>query len=346
MRRSILAQQAILTALVFALAALGCSRDPQDDQDMSASNNQTDMQAQADDGGAKDMSEAPDEGQPDAGEDDQGAPADMPEDMNVVDMDGPIDPPIALADDLDYSLSVNPEQRTITIFNTADEPLLVLPVDGIQVGVVGALSDQLELTHAHLDAFIKGMLAQLGCPITERQYDGRVWRVELTDALREVLATRAKSLRITTHRELAGGDIRVMDFDEPFFCHLIAAATSSAFGGVSAASRVGRSDESGEDGALGFVRVCWQSNTGAMMREEVVATYRDRAGNLEVNGPRAAAWLLEPALDREDPFKRQERIAIARGLRGHAETYLAGGSNAHLHPMMAQHLTMVSLSKV
>ena len=210
----------------------------------------------------------------------------------------------------------------------------------------GALSDQLELTHAHLDAFIKGMLAQLGCPITERQYDGRVWRVELTDALREVLATRAKSLRITTHRELAGGDIRVMDFDEPFFCHLIAVATSSAFGGVSAASRVGRSDKSGEDGALGFVRVCWQSNTGALMREEVVATHRDRAGNLEVNGPRAAAWLLEPALDREDPFKRQERIAIARGLLGHAETYLAGGSNAHLHPMMAQHLTMVSLSKV
>lgn len=171
MRRSILAQQAILTALVFALAALGCSRDPQDDQDMSASNNQTDMQAQADDGGAKDMSEAPDEGQPDAGEDDQGAPADMPEDMNVVDMDGPIDPPIALADDLDYSLSVNPEQRTITIFNTADEPLLVLPVDGIQVGVVGALSDQLSYDPYGFKAEVAGGAPTLDAWLTIERID-------------------------------------------------------------------------------------------------------------------------------------------------------------------------------
>ncbi|MEC9400667.1 MAG: hypothetical protein VX475_23775, partial [Myxococcota bacterium] len=141
MRRSILTQQAILTALVFALAALGCSRDPQDDSDMSSSNNQTDMEMRADAG--DDMSDGPDDGQPDAGGQDQGTPQDMPEDMTVIDMDGPVDPPIALAEDQNFSLSVDPEQRAITVFDADDQPLLVLPVDGIQLGVVSALSDQL-----------------------------------------------------------------------------------------------------------------------------------------------------------------------------------------------------------
>ena len=207
-----------------------------------------------------------------------------------------------------------------------------------------ALAGQLSLEHAHLDAFIKGMLAQLGCPIIEKQYEGRVWRVRLTDALRDALETKAQSLRITTHRELAAHDIRVMDFDEPLFCHLIDVARSEAFGGVSASAR--GSEVLSEDGALGFVRVCWQNGAGVLMREEIVATSLKEGGKIEVNSPEAAAWLLRPVADREDPFDVEARKKIAARFLEHAEDYLGQGSNAHLHPMLAQHLAMASLTKV
>ena len=208
---------------------------------------------------------------------------------------------------------------------------------------VDALAGQLALGHDHLDAFIKGMLTQLGCPIIERQYDGRVWRVRLNDTLREVLGSKAVSLRITTHRELATHEIRMMDFDEPLFCHLVEVARSEAFGGVSAAARGPASLTS--DGALGFVRVCWQNGAGALMREEVVATSLE-GGKVAVNSPEAAAWLLTPAIDREDPFDLEARKKLAAAFLDHAERYLEQGSNLHLHPMLARHIVMASLTKV
>lgn len=137
MRRSILTQQAILTTLVFAMTAIGCSRDPQDEQDMSMT---SDMGSEEDQGNT-DMPEATDDGRADTGpeEDLGGGEEDMPPE---VDMDGPIDPPFALATDQPFSLSVDPESRSITLLD-GEETLLEFPVDGLQVGVVSTLSDSL-----------------------------------------------------------------------------------------------------------------------------------------------------------------------------------------------------------
>ena len=50
------------------------------------------------------------------------------------------------------------------------------------------------------------------------------------------------------------------------------------------------------------------------------------------------------AVIRRQPTGSRKKIA-ARFLE-HAEDYLGQGSNAHLHPMLAQHLAMASLTKV
>ncbi len=156
---------------------------------------------------------------------------------------------------------------------------------------------ELTLEHGHLDSFVESMLVALGCRVIERQHEGQVWRVQLTDQVRNHLGLRAESIRITTRRTFKrklGRDVRMMDFEDDLFLLLMNTAKAESFGGHAASVNFTTS-KMPDASLLSFVRAVWQDKHGEKVREEVVSIGLDAAGEVNINAAEHVAWLGQRA---------------------------------------------------
>lgn len=203
----------------------------------------------------------------------------------------------------------------------------------------------LHLRHEHLDTFIESVLMALGCRIIERQHEGRVWRVLLSDRVADAISKqRGSSLRITTHRRTRrklGKDVRIMDFEDPLFLLLIAYAKQEQFEGYVAPLDLTNSTLHGEELLL-FARAMWQDRHGKKMREEIIAlSMNTRTAVVRINEADHGDWLAQRARDDRSPQRQAspelqaQRKHLATGVREALDTYIREQSTRMQLPMFS-----------
>ena len=192
-------------------------------------------------------------------------------------------------------------------------------------------AEELQLGTAHVESFVAGMLRACELPVVERTHGGAVTRIALNDRLRDVLGTRAESVRITTSREHAQAkDIQMMDFTNPLMRWLVDRALDESFGGHCAAIE----GLPGEMLAVG--RACWQSEHGQLVREEIVGIVRDAEGaRIDQRAVSEALLRAQRRTARASALTREQRVALVRhGVLEVIDDVLAQGSSRFHIPML------------
>lgn len=149
-------------------------------------------------------------------------------------------------------------------------------------------ADELKITLEHLKAFVKGMLFYEDLKIIEKTNKDAVWKIELSDAMRDELALRKKYLFITFDREIAIArkDVRMIDLDNPFFRSLISKAKKYSFDG-----RVCKLNGLNQN-AVVTAMLRWQNDQGVRMRQEYFISLVAENHRIEKNNKKMVEWLL------------------------------------------------------
>jgi len=149
-------------------------------------------------------------------------------------------------------------------------------------------SDELKITLEHLKAFVKGMLFYEDLKVVEETNKGDVWKIELSDAMRDELALRKRYLFVTFNREIAirRKDVRMMDLDNPFFRSLISKAKKYSFDG-----RVCKLNGLDQN-AVVTAMLRWQNDQGVRMRQEYFIALVAENHRIEKNSEKMVKWLL------------------------------------------------------
>lgn len=158
----------------------------------------------------------------------------------------------------------------------------------------------------HLGTFVAGMLPRIGAGNVRWLHDGRAVRFELPESLAGAFPEfgRRRTVTLALDRRLARDreDVFPVDFDSPFFRHLIAEAKSRAFDGLySAAAGLPLAWL-----AVYFLR--WQDDRGNPLEDELVCVGADRDGEAAERLPpaRFGELLLRP-LESGQPARREDR---------------------------------------
>lgn len=196
-----------------------------------------------------------------------------------------------------------------------------------------ALSGTLGFTMQHVNIFVRGMLTKLSIPIGAELYHGSVLEVRLPDDMRSRFAEFGQRtvVRITTDRRIAQRtrDVVLLDFETPFFQHLIEFAKSQHFGGLYAATEA----SSDRSGVLAAAKLRWQNDQGEPLTEEFVTFFSDGNGAVETNPPFISHWLVSPVVTALPPnADREERKKTFDGILAAANRRLSAESTRFKHP--------------
>lgn len=195
------------------------------------------------------------------------------------------------------------------------------------------LSGTLGFTMQHVDLFIRGMLPIIGIALRTTLYDGAVLELRLPEEMVGEYSEFGQRtiVRVTTQRRLAQRlrDVVLLDFETPFFQHLIATAKSQAFDGLYASAR---SPAQGQ-GVLAAFKLRWQNDQGDALTEEFVPLFASEDGKIAKNPPFLAQWLVAPVTSATVPnLNRTERSEVFKRLVKHANRLLADDSTRFKHP--------------
>ena len=191
------------------------------------------------------------------------------------------------------------------------------------------MQGQVAIDKRHVRAFIEGMLDVLGIEVVGSTYNGHVLDIRMPEEVRRHIPGRRQRLRITVDRNLAlrNTQIRMMDFNDPFFNFLIQSAKAHEFGGICASLK----DLEGQ--AIVTTMLRWQNDQGARMRQEFRATIVHRNGLVDSNPKILGSWLLEKTQDGEtvqiDP--KIGRYIFQKAISS-LDQILSKTSNSYLHP--------------
>jgi superfamily II DNA or RNA helicase len=152
-----------------------------------------------------------------------------------------------------------------------------------------SLAGTLGMTMAHVDAFVRGMLPYLGIEVAGTSHRGRVLELRLPEEIRGRFQNFGQRtvVRVTTDRRLAQdvADAQLLDFESPFFRHMIERAKSSEMDGVYACV------SGGAEGVLAAFVARWQNDQGEPTTEELLTLYLTE-GRIQPNPPLLSDWLL------------------------------------------------------
>ena len=190
-----------------------------------------------------------------------------------------------------------------------------------------ALEGTLGFTMQHVNLFVRGMLPILDIRVEAELHDGDVLEVRLPDCMRGRFAEFGQRtvVRISTDRRTVRGTrgVVLLDFETPFFQHLIELAKSQQFDGFYAAVE----PSSSELGVLAAVKLRWQDDQGEPLTEDFVIFFSDASGIVQANPPFIAHWLVSPLVaatlpkvERGERRKAFNRILVAASERLLAES--------------------------
>jgi hypothetical protein len=183
----------------------------------------------------------------------------------------------------------------------------------------------------HLRAFVAGMLPRIGADDLRWLHGGRAVRFELPESLAHAFPEfgRRRTVTLALDRRLVKDrdDVFPVDFDSPFFKHLIAEAKSRAFDGLySAAAGLPPTWL-----AVYFLR--WQDDRGNLLEDELVCVGADKDGRTaeRLSPARFGELLLRP-LESGRPIWREDRPRWLAELQGAFETEMKRGVGRSRQP--------------
>ena len=154
-----------------------------------------------------------------------------------------------------------------------------------------ALGGALGLSMEDVAMFVRAMLPFVGVSVSNTLYDGRVLELRLPEQMRGEFPEfqQRTVVRVTTDRALAQrlADVTLLDFEAPFFRHLIRSAQDPAFGGSYASIPAEQADQ----GALAAYRLRWQNDQGEPIVEEFLVLHTGDTQRVSVN-PRLVRDML------------------------------------------------------
>ncbi len=196
-----------------------------------------------------------------------------------------------------------------------------------------ALEGTLGFTMQHVESFILGMLPRVDVFVERKQYDEKVYVIRLPEPLRGRFAEFGQRtvVRVTTDRRLAARlpDVELLDFESAFFQYLVEEAKSHQFDGAYASI----SSPTDSNGVLSAFRLRWQNDQGSALTEEFVTIFLNSGGEITVNPPFVAMWLLDKSESGPDPHENfPERAKCFSTLEEAANQRLAEECTRFKHP--------------
>jgi superfamily II DNA or RNA helicase len=170
-----------------------------------------------------------------------------------------------------------------------------------------ALTGTLPVELAHFKTFVAAMLERLGTPIEQQLYDGDVWEIRPSEALKQRFGFRT-TLRVAFDRTKARKAKAVLlDAEHPLVQHLLDEARDPRRPGATAVVDL-------PDGAAGYSAMLrWLDDAGTPVRSQYAHVWLASDGTATLNDERWASWLLEPAEEAEPKLgKVPDHVARAR----------------------------------
>lgn len=192
-----------------------------------------------------------------------------------------------------------------------------------------AMRGALPMGPEHLRSFIHGMTNFVGGQVREsRKYPGQAWRLELPDAIHELVPGLGRAPLVTLSRSLAqdAPDVVLLDLDHRLCRVFLELATDYDFEGLTARIALGGCNSL----VSGMLR--WQDDRGRRLRQEYVAVGVDDQGSTIINPPGYAQWLTIPATTAPIAVDPRSCSAAASVANQALDAVLAARSNRNLHP--------------
>jgi ERCC4-related helicase len=196
-----------------------------------------------------------------------------------------------------------------------------------------ALKGTQGLTMHHVNSFIRGMMDVEGIEITGEMHGKRTLEVRLPDRMKGAFPAFGQRtvLRFTTDRRVAQdhNDLVLLDFEHPFFQHLISKAQSEEFDGIYSSVRSGEARK----GTLAAYKLRWQNDQGSTLAEEFLSVFRSEDGTTECNPSFLLPLLTSAAISQAPESKDQmSRAKLFDQLNKVADTRLGAESTKFKHP--------------
>jgi superfamily II DNA or RNA helicase len=190
---------------------------------------------------------------------------------------------------------------------------------------------ELDITLAHVDAFIKGSMETLNIKVLDTSHKGKVMRVSLPDDVAEEVGIAGRQMKITLDRDIASRrkDIQMMDLNSPLLIHLLGHVKDYRFDGRVAKLR-------GLSPGIITAMLRWQNDKGVRMRQEYAAVLINEDGSTESNSDTFSQWLLHPTKDGDNVLNRDDAKKYFYAVSKVTNDRLAEISNSDLHPENCQ----------
>jgi superfamily II DNA or RNA helicase len=192
----------------------------------------------------------------------------------------------------------------------------------------GVTEGALAIGTEHLDAFVRGMVKELGIEVRQTLYDGRVMELLLPEALGDSLGMR-RVRRVTSDREIASTrpNVEMLDLESPLLRHFVQQARRGTFGGECAA--LGDLDGAAVVGAI----LRWQNDQGQRLNEEYCVAQVGSDGAVNMNPDTFCQWLAAGSAEDGSVWgEKTTRVSSLRAAIAAFEERGVAGARPGSHP--------------
>jgi len=192
---------------------------------------------------------------------------------------------------------------------------------------------ELAINQDHIYAFLEGILEISDLEILGKTHDNRIWKIRLSESLKDVLGLTKVRWDLTLDRVLAATrpETHMLDLDSFFMRHFLETAKSYDFQGSTAPLITNLKGQA----VINFL-LRWQNEEGERQRQEFTALGISQSGGVQINPPEFSAWLLERATNAVvavDQVSNREHLALGEAA---IQKRLSEVSNKYVHPQNSQ----------
>lgn len=197
-------------------------------------------------------------------------------------------------------------------------------------------SGELKIGLEHVEAFIGGVMSDLGIEIIEITHKGKVMKIRLPLELANGMGKFGRQMQITLDRDIASrrNAIEMLDLNSNLLLYMLDHVKNYHFDGRVASI-------AGLNGvAIATSILRWQNDQGLRMRQEFGAFLIEADGSVQQNPEQFSAWLKSPATDGQPtPLTTTGRKQLFLAGEHAMHHRLAEVSNIDLHPENYQVVT-------
>jgi len=196
--------------------------------------------------------------------------------------------------------------------------------------VAGKAGDQLNISKAHGESFVRGMFEILKISIRHVSHKGQVWHILIPEEMQEHLNLKKSVYEVTLDRSIATSrpGTHMLDLDSFLMKYMLERAKGYSFMGLSA---VIGSPKLGLNAVITSI-LRWQNDQGERLRQEYTVFGISKSGKVVINPESFNDWLKHPAEIGEATISRESNKTWMAASEKEANNRLSAVSNRNLHP--------------